>query len=184
MFSYPPGTRSSPAVAAVANVSPASITNGAGTSVSAGTSQANAITDIQTLISAFLAASPSVENMVLLMKPANAVAIARATNTPALGLKGGSIYGIPVVVSGSVGNRLIALDAGRILIGDDGGLDVDMSNNALVQVDSSPADPTVAGTVLVSLFQMNLVGLRITRFINWKRAQTTAVRYISGATYV
>jgi hypothetical protein len=57
-----------PAVAAVANVSPASITNGAGTSVSAGTSQANAITDIQTLICAFLAASPSVENMVLLIK--------------------------------------------------------------------------------------------------------------------
>ena len=36
-----------PAVAAVANVSPASITNGAGNSASAGTSQANAKTDWQ-----------------------------------------------------------------------------------------------------------------------------------------
>ena len=41
-----------PTVAAVANVSPASITNGAGTTASAGTSQANAATDWQALITA------------------------------------------------------------------------------------------------------------------------------------
>jgi Phage capsid family len=74
-----------PAVAAVANVSPGSITNGASSTASAGTSQANANTDIQLLITNFIAANPSVENMVLLMKPANAVAVARATNTETLG---------------------------------------------------------------------------------------------------
>lgn len=39
-----------PPIAAVANVSPASITNGASSTASAGTSQANAATDIQLLI--------------------------------------------------------------------------------------------------------------------------------------
>ncbi len=173
-----------PAVAAVANVSPASITNGAGTSASAGTSQANAATDLQTLLTAFIAANPNVENMALLMKPANAAALARATNTPTLGLTGGTIYGIPVIVSGAVGDRLIALDASMILVGDEGRIDVDISNQALVQMDSAPSDPTVAGTVLVSLFQMNQIGLKITRFISWKRVATTAVHYISGAAYV
>ena len=67
---------------------------------------------------------------------------------------------------------------------DDGGLDVAVSNEALVQLDSSPDRSNRRRTVLVSLFQANLVGLRITRFISWKRAQTTAVRYISGAAYV
>ena len=173
-----------PAVAAVANVSPASITNGAGNSASAGTSQANAATDLQTILTAFFAANPSVENAVILTRPSNAVAIARATNTPTLGLKGGSIYGIPVIVSQTVGDRLIVLDASQILVADDGGIEVSITNDALVQMDSSPADPTINTTVLISLFQANLIGLRITRFINWKRAATTAVRYISGAAYV
>jgi HK97 family phage major capsid protein len=173
-----------PAVAAVANVSPASITNGAGNSASAGSSSANAATDIQKLIGDFIASNPSVENMVLLMRPSNAVAIARATNTPTLGLMGGSIYGIPVVVSNTVGDRLIALDASQILIADEGGLDVDVSTQSLVQLDSAPSDPTVAATVLISLWERNQIGLKITRFINWKRVATTAVRYISGAAYV
>ena len=91
-----------PAVAAVATVSPASITNATTPIVSAGSSQANAATDIQALLTQFVVANPDIESLVLLMKPANAVAIARATNTPTLGLNGGTIYGIPVVTSGNV----------------------------------------------------------------------------------
>ena len=105
-------------------------------------------------------------------------------NQPTLGLKGGSAFGIPVVTSGTVGTRLIALDASQILIADDGGLEVAASNSALVQFDSAPADPTVSATVLISLFQKNLVGLKIVRVINWARAASTAVHYISGAAYV
>jgi len=173
-----------PAVAAVAGVSPASITNGASSTASAGTSQANCATDWQLLITNFLAGNPSVENMVILATPANAVAAARALNQPTLGLKSGTIFGIPVVVSGSVGARLIALDASQILIADDGGLNVDVNTSALVEMNSTPADPTVSATVLVSLFQRNLIGLRITRMVTWKRAATTSVYFISGASYV
>jgi hypothetical protein len=136
------------------------------------------------LVTQFLATNPSVENMVILMSPANAVAISRATNTPTLGLMGGTIWGIPVVVSGNVGARLIALDASQILYTDDGGIDVDVSLSALVQMDSSPADPTVSGTVFLSLFHRNLIGLKITRMVSWKRVQTGAVYYISGSAYV
>jgi hypothetical protein len=76
------------------------------------------------------------------------------------------------------------LDASQILLADDGGLNVDVSTSALLQMDSSPADPTVAGTVLLSLFQRNLIGLKITRMVTWKRVATSAVYYISGAAYV
>ena len=173
-----------PANAGVTNVSPASITNGAGTTASAGTSQANANTDMQVLITQFYAANPDAENAVILMTPANAVAVARATNQQTLGARGGSIWGIPVIVSGSVGARLIMLDARQILVADDGGLNVDVSKNAAVQLDSSPTDPTTAATVLLSYFQLNLVGLKITRFVSWKRVRTSAVYFISGAAYV
>jgi HK97 family phage major capsid protein len=173
-----------PTVAAVANVSPASITNGTTAITSAGTSQANAATDLQALLTQFVAANPDIESLVLLMKPANAVAIARATNTPTLGLTGGTIYGIPVVTSGSVGDRLIALDAQGILYADDGALEISASQSATVQMDSVPADPTVAATVLVSLYQRNLVGFRGVRWINWLRSATSSVKYVSGAAYV
>ena len=77
------------AVAAVANVSPASITNGAGDLGVGGHVASQCDDGLSNVHLAFLAANPSVENMVLLMTPANAVAIARATNKPTLGLKGG-----------------------------------------------------------------------------------------------
>jgi hypothetical protein len=109
-----------PAVAAVANVSPASVTNGAGTSVSAGTSQANAQTDFQSLVTSFTASNPHIEDLVILSTPANAIALSRALNQPSLGLKGGSAFGIPWITSSSVGARLIALDASQILIADEG----------------------------------------------------------------
>ena len=66
----------------------------------------------------------------ILTKPANAVAIGRATGSQTLGLNGGTLFGIPVVTSNSVGDRLIALDTSQILIADDGGLDVYMSESA------------------------------------------------------
>jgi HK97 family phage major capsid protein len=173
-----------PAVAVSAGVSPASITNGAGTTASAGTSAANALTDVQVLVTQITTANPSIENLVILSTPANAYAVAKAANSNTLGLNGGTYYGIPWITSGSVGARLIALDASQILVADDGGLNVDVSTSALVQFDSAPADPTVASTVLISLFQKNLVGLKITRMVTWKRVASTAVYYISAAAYV
>jgi hypothetical protein len=50
-----------PAVAAASNVSPASITKGTTAITSAGTSAANALTDLQALLSAFVTANPNVE---------------------------------------------------------------------------------------------------------------------------
>jgi hypothetical protein len=52
-----------------------------------------------------------------------------------------------------------------------------------VQMDSAPDNPTSSTTVLVSLWQNNLVGLRAERMITWIRARTAAVRYITAAAY-
>jgi HK97 family phage major capsid protein len=141
-----------PAVAEVVNVSPGSITNGTTAITSAGTSAANASTDLQALITQFVAANPDVDNMVLLMKPANAVAIARAENVSTLGLTGGSIYGIPVVTSGSVGDRRIALDAQATLFADDGAMNIDVSRNASIHMETAPADPNTSADVFIPLW--------------------------------
>jgi HK97 family phage major capsid protein/HK97 family phage prohead protease len=178
-----------PSVAAVSNVSPGSVTNGTTPVTTAGTSPDNARTDLKALVAAFVAANLSTANAVFVMSEANAFALGSSLNAlgqplfPGMGATGGSIFGIPVVTSQSAGTTVALIDARGILMADDGGLTIDVSREASVQMDSAPTDPPVAATVLVSLWQANLVGLKCERFINWKRGRTASVKYVA-ATYV
>jgi hypothetical protein len=78
---------------------------------------------------------------------------------------------------------VIGVQPSLILYADDGGVTIDASREASVQMDSAPASPPDATTVMVSLWQNNLVGLRAERFVNWKRASNYAVTYLTAATY-
>ena len=173
-----------PTVAAVANVSPGSLTNGTLAIASSGTSAANAATDIKALVSQFFAVNPDASNAVLLLSPANAVALAIATGSSTLGMTGGSLYGVPAVTSTACTTNIVMVDAAAVLVADDGGLDISVSESALVQMNSAPDNPSTAATVYTSLFERNLVGLRATRGVTWLRARLTAVKYVSGASYV
>lgn len=127
--------------------------------------------------------NPDVNNLVKLTTPANAVALSRSLNQPTLDLNGDTVYGIPVIlrIRGSGGDRLIALDASPLC--SDGGLSIDISREAMLRMDTTPDNPATASTVMVSLFQMNLAGLKAIRWINWKRVATSAVKYVSRAAY-
>ena len=176
-----------PAVAAVLNVSPASITNGLVAIASAGATPDDARTDIRALIGALLAANLSVANAALLMSEANANALGTALNPlgqplfPGLSATGGAALGIPVYTSQSLGNNVILVDARGILFADDGGVNIDVSREATIQMDSAPDDPVVDATVLTSFWQQNLVGLRAERFINWARGRDASVQYVVQA---
>ena len=71
-----------------------------------------------------------------------------------------------------------------ILLADDGDVSIDVSREASLQMDSAPMSPADATTVLTSLWQNNLVGLRAERFINWQRASVKAVNFVQSALYV
>jgi len=51
-------------------------------------------------------------------------------------------------------------------------------------MNDAPDSPETATTVLVSLWQHNLVGIRAERFINWKARRTGSVAWIENAAYV
>src|SRR5262245_7265198 len=177
-----------PAKAPVANVSPGSITNGVTPITTAGTTPSNARTDIQALINAMTTAGISAATAVLLMSETNASALGQALNPlgqdlfPGLSVSGGTALGIRVIPSQAVGNNVILLSPPNILVADDGGVTIDVSREASLQMDSAPTNPPDATTVFTSLWQSNLVGLRAERFINWKRARTGSVQY-TVATY-
>jgi HK97 family phage major capsid protein/HK97 family phage prohead protease len=178
-----------PTVAASANVSPGSVTNGTSALTTAGGTPDNARTDLKALVSSFVSANLSTANAVFVMSEANAFALGSSLNAlgqplfPGIGAQGGSIFGIPVVTSQVAGTTVALIDARGILMADDGGLTIDVSREASVQMDSAPDNPPTGTTVMVSLWQSNLVGLKAERFINWKRGRTASVKYVA-ATYV
>jgi len=172
-----------PTVAPVANVSPGSITNGITPITSAGTSPNNARTDILALAAAMVAANIAPSRCALIMSETNALALGASLNPlgqslfPGLGVMGGTAEGFPVYTSETAANHVIMAAPEAILFADDGGVTIDVSREASVQMDSAPDNPALATTILASLWQNNLVGLRAERYINWKRGRTGCVAF-------
>jgi hypothetical protein len=165
-----------PTVAAVADVSPASITNGALSIASAGASAANAATDVKKLIETFAAANPNAENIVMLMSPSVATAMAIATASTTLGPNGGALFGV-TVLTGAIGGRIVVLDPSALLVADDGDMDATVSRHATVEFDTAPTSPITAGSVYINLWQAGLVGVKLDRFMSWRMARANAVTF-------
>ena len=180
-----------PLVAESANVSPASITNGITPVPASGTTAAHLRADVESLFGQFIAAHLSPTSGVWIMSNAMALSISLMRNAldqpefQGINLNGGTFFGLPVITSQSVvtdtgGTDIILANASDILLADDGGVNLDVSREASLQMDSAPSTGAQA---LVSLWQNNLVGLRAERYINWKRRRTEAVGFINNAKY-
>ena len=145
--------------------------------------------DLAARIAVFTAAGIPLEGSVWLMNDSNAFGLSVSVNAlgqplfPTMTTSGGTLFGMPVVVSNSVGTRVILMHAPSILFADEGGVRIDVSREASVQMDSAPTDTVDATTVYISLWQRNLIGLRAERMITWIRARTAAVTYLTAATY-
>jgi len=172
-----------PSKAAVAGVSPASITNGITPITPSGSTAAALKADIGALISQFATNNPDTTYGVLLMRPAEAAMLAGTQAAATVGQSGGSYQGYPVVVSGSMGTVIALIDAHAIYLADNG-IELSMSKNATIEMVDAATNPPVAATVVTSLWQQNLVGLRAERFITWARGRNTAVSLISPTGYV
>ena len=174
-----------PAVAAVAGVNPASITNGAAT----GVATTNPVADILGLINHFATNNISVDGVTFILSAANALSLSFRTNLdgspefPGIGINGGTYKGLKFITSNTAGTNVVALQPQLILFADDGGVTIDASREASLQMDSAPASPADATTVYVSLWQTNCVGLRAERFVNWKRVGTNAVKYLTATAW-
>jgi hypothetical protein len=180
-----------PAKTAVAGISPASITNGAATIASVGTDADAVRLMIRALFAKFIAANNAPTGGVWVMSSTTALSLSLMVNAlgqeefPGIGMMGGMFQGLPVIVSDHVGSIVVLAKAGEIYLGDDGGVSVDMSREASLEMDNAPTQGSIAGTgaSLVSMFQTNSVALRAERVINWKRARPSAVAYLTGVAW-
>ncbi|NMZ77372.1 phage major capsid protein [Pseudomonas nitroreducens] len=183
-----------PTKAAVAGISPASILNGVAGIPSSGNDADAVRADIKALFSAFIAANNAPTSGVWLMPATTALALSLMQNPlgqaefPGISMTGGTLFGLPVIVSEYIptdsGGAIVALvNASDIYLGDEGGIDLSMSTEASLQMNDTPDNPTTASTVLVSLWQRNLVGFRAERTINWARRRASAVAYLTDVNW-
>jgi len=174
-----------PAVAAVAGVSPGSVTNGAATAAAT----VSPLADIIGLINHYATNNISVDGLVFVLTPANALALSFRSNSdgspefPGLSVNGGTYKGITFITSNVAGTNVVSMQPQLILFADDGGVTIDASREASLQMDSAPMSPADATTVYVSMFQNNTVALRAERFITWKRIGTNSVKYLTAANW-
>jgi HK97 family phage major capsid protein len=172
-----------PAVASVVGVKPGSITNGiVGTPATA-----DPAADINLMLSKFVIAGIPLSSITIILSEGNAFALGLQRTPmgepmfPSLGAEGGTIGGIKVLASNAAKSNVIGVSTPYILVADDGGITVDLSREASLQMSDAPVDD---GTqVLVSLWQNNLIGLRAEQFIGWKRAVSGSVQLVTGAAY-
>lgn len=176
-----------PTKAEVANVSPASITNGIAGIPSTGDPDA----DAEAAFGQFVVANLQPTGGVWIMSSTNALALSMKKNAlgqkmyPEMTLLGGTFQGLPAIVSQYAGTNLTLLNAPDIYLADDGGVAVDMSREASLEMESDPTSDSVTptGTEMVSMFQTNSVAIRAERWINWKRRRTAAVAVITNVNY-
>lgn len=170
-----------PTKAAVAGVSPASITNGlaaADAFAAAGTTAADYEVDFLKAITRFTESNLSLDGAYWLMSETRAAQLGLVRdalgNTYFEGMQFGaasrSLLGMPVITSQNVGKQIVLVKPSEILLADEGGVDFAMSSEASIQIGVNEGAP-----VMVNLFQDNLAAIRAERFITWKKSRAIGV---------
>jgi HK97 family phage major capsid protein len=181
-----------PTVTASAGIHPASITNGASSVASTGSTVLLIVADIRAMFAIGTAANIPYSAGAWIMNPRTAIYLSTVLTTgnipmwPTIGPRGGTWFGLPVVVSANVpiagdSTTIIALvDGSEIFLADDNGITLDTSTEATIQAVDNPQTGAQAGT---SLFQSNLSALRANRYASWTRRHTAGVITLTGVAY-
>jgi hypothetical protein len=145
---------------------------------------------VRALFQKFIDANNAPQSGAWIMSATNALALSMMTNPLGqpefrdISMMGGTFQGLPVIVSQHIGNVVALVNASDIFLGDEGGVSVDMSREASIEMRSTGLGmDATAGTATagsVSMFQTNSVALRAERTINWKRARASAVAYLTS----
>jgi HK97 family phage major capsid protein len=188
-----------PSYSGVANVSPASITNGATRYQSTGSTLAAIDNDVKLIFGMFTTSDVDPSSAVWVMSAGVALRLTLkrdAYDKPAFpGMENavatgrGTWYGLPVLVSnamvtsGSPAEQQIALvTQDEVSLADDGGVSIDMSQEASVQMNDAPS---AGAQSLVSLWQNNLIGIRAEQYINWgaRRPNNLGIALLENTNY-
>lgn len=178
-----------PENAGVAELTPASVTNGGTLVASAGTDAAAIRTDLEGLAENYVG---DLQSAFITMHPLTALQISliqESLGDTVLNVFGGRLFGIPVYCSSAVpfttdGSSISMLDANAIEFALDAE-ELSVAMEATIQMDSAPSNDsaTPTATQLVSLWQVNGAALKALVFANWRLLRATSSVTITGVNY-
>jgi HK97 family phage major capsid protein len=179
-----------PSVAAVPNVSPGAVTNGAQTVPSSGATVADVTNDLAAAMQIMVGANLQMRAPVFVLHPRTRIALSLLrTNQDLFAFQSemarGTLLGIPFIESANVPvvaneTTITLIDQAEILYADDGGVTLDVSTQASLQMNDAPSG---GAQQMVSLWQSNLIGIRAERYSYWLARRPEAVVCITGVTY-
>ena len=184
----------------VTNVTPASVLYGVTPISASGTNAAAVAADIASVFAASIAANLDPMSGVWVMSPTTALKLSLMLTVngtpqyPGISIKGGTWQGLPVVVSPNAviagspqfGNMIVLLLQNEILVADDGGVDIQISNETAIEMLDNPTNastPTVTATAMVSMFQTQSWAIKAVRYVNWTKRRSAAAAFIQAANY-
>lgn len=167
--------------AAVPTRSPAGLLHGVTASGSG--SAATIESDLAALFLAVPSSTPA--TLRLFASTAGVLALTQARSTdgaalyPDVALAGGTLLGVPLVVTPAAGAHVILVNCDG-LVTTDAGLALDESGQAALEMSDAPSmSSTVpAGANLVAMFQTNTVAFRAIRFVSWVKGRPDAVGFV------
>ncbi|WP_333702889.1 phage major capsid protein [Sphingobium yanoikuyae] len=180
------------ASAAVANVAPAGILNGVTAIDSAGPDVEGVIADVKALYAPFIAAK-NAAGLQFATTQSLSKALGLMQNVmgnfafPGLSANGGALLGDKLTAGDNIGaGDLILLKPSDIYKIGDRGVEVSLSTEAAIQMDSAPdgaSDTPTPNANVVSMFQTESVAIKVVRPLNFAKRRASAVAYIGDADY-
>lgn len=178
-----------------------SMVEGVTAGVSAGATAANVITDLGVALAKLSLTADS--KVFVVMSPARARGLALKSSATAgtfafegMTLTGGQLVGAQVLVSdhlpttGSPAVPLVVLIDASQVAADTSELQLDIARHASLEMADDPSGASAAGSPsapvsasMVSLFQTNSAGLRLERWLAFKKLRSSAVATISAAAW-
>jgi hypothetical protein len=139
---------------------------------------------LSAMIGALVTAGSTLQAAQFVTTPQNCASLALMRSTggkfayPDVTVHGGSIAGLPLLASASApAAGLTLVDGSEILVADDGEVEIDVTDSAMVATSTTPESEPL----LVSTFQTDSLGLRIVRWVNWT-LRRPFVAYATGFT--
>jgi HK97 family phage major capsid protein len=174
-----------------ASGAPQSLTSTGAAIPSSGTTVDAIDEDLKLAVAALVAEGSTLESCVWIASPTAAAHLASlrgtsgATCCPGVSVReGGTLMGLPLIVSQSVAGSIVLLDAAQIAYGDAGAASISLARSATLEMSDAPTGhairPTAATAMRVSMFQADAVGVKAIRSVGWLPRRPIVAATITG----
>lgn len=177
--------------AGVPDTSPAGILNSVSPTTLSGSGDSDGVRcDVETMMNVMTLNNNSIAGSFWVMPEQLAIALSLMQNPlgqvafPGINFEGGTFFGLPVFVTqyadtDSDGSLIALIKGDEVFFGDEGGIDVSVSDQASLLMDNaanaSMDSTTPTAAQLVSMWQTNSVAFRVERYLSWSKRRSQAV---------